>query len=166
MVYTDTYKSPLGNIILAYNNTALIGLWFEGQKYFPVNLIRNEQKIKSRILIDTYNWLDMYFDGKIPDFTPELCFDSTIFRHSIWSILLSIPYGKTITYGDIAKRIADEREVKNFSAQAVGGAVGHNPISIIIPCHRVVGVNGNLTGYAGGLDKKTKLLELEKILLS
>ena len=110
----------------------------------------------------TCRWLGIYFSGKEPDFTPPLSLRTTRFRKRVWQILLSIPYGKTMTYGEIAVLLAREMSLKKMSAQAVGGAVGHNAISLIIPCHRVVGTNGQLTGYAGGLDKKQRLLDLEK----
>ena len=112
-----------------------------------------------------FNWLDIYFSGNEPDFTPKLNPRGSPFRKTVWDIMLKIPYGKTTTYGQIAQQIAKQKGIKDMSAQAVGGAVGHNPISIIIPCHRVIGANGNLTGYAGGLDKKCYLLKLEKAIL-
>ena len=108
------------------------------------------------------HWLDIYFSGKAPDFTPPLCMQTTPFRKSVWEIMLTIPFGKTMTYGEIADRIAKQKGLSKMSAQAVGGAVGHNSISLIIPCHRVVGTNGSLTGYAGGIEKKVQLLTLEK----
>ena len=108
-------------------------------------------------------WLDIYFSGKAPEFTPPLAMKTTEFRKAVWDIMLSIPYGKTMTYGEIADRIAKQKGLQRMSAQAVGGAVGHNSISLIIPCHRVVGTNGSLTGYAGGVGKKVKLLELEGV---
>ena len=107
-------------------------------------------------------WLDIYFKGKAPDFTPPLCMETTSFRKAVWEIMLTIPYGKTMTYGEIADKIAKQKGLLKMSAQAVGGAVGHNSISLIIPCHRVFGSNGSLTGYAGGIDKKVQLLRLEK----
>lgn len=162
MIYTCNYNSAFGNITIASNGKSLTGLWFDGQKYFGDTLPKEHKQKKLPIFEETIYWLDLYFSGKNPDFTPSLIFDTTPFRQSVWKILLSIPYGKTITYGEIADKIAKQKGLKKMSAQAVGGAVGHNPISIIVPCHRVVGKNGNLTGYAGGIDKKAKLLELEK----
>lgn len=113
------------------------------------------------VLAEAKRWLDVYFSGKVPDFTPPLHPVGSAFRRSVWEILLQIPYGQTITYGEIARQLAEKQGLARMSAQAVGGAVGHNEISIIIPCHRVVGTNGSLTGYAGGISKKEKLLEME-----
>lgn len=109
----------------------------------------------------TDQWLDIYFRGQEPDFTPPLSMEATPFRRSVWEIMLRIPYGQTMTYGAIAREIAAQRGIERMSAHAVGSAVSHNPISLIIPCHRVVGTNGSLTGYAGGIDKKVRLLTLE-----
>ena len=161
MIYTCTYLSPLGNILLAADETGLTGLWFENQKYFARTLPDVRISKETEILTETKKWLDIYFSGQEPTFTPPLHPVGSTFRQEVWQILLQIPYGQTITYGEIAGRIAEARNVSHMSAQAVGGAVGHNEISIIIPCHRVVGTNGSLTGYAGGIDKKISLLELE-----
>ena len=155
------YSSPLGGITLASNGTHLIGLWFDGQKYFADTLQNPVQEESLPIFKDTCRWLDMYFSGKKPSFTPPIQMRTTPFPKQVWEILLQIPYGHTMTYGEISDKIAKEKGIKKMSAQAVGGAVGHNSISLIIPCHRVVGANGNLTGYAGGLDKKIYLLKLE-----
>lgn len=163
MVYTYNYSSIFGNITLAGSEEALTGLWFEGQKYFGDSLPKEHSKKKLPIFDETVRWLDIYFSGKAPDFTPPLFFDTTPFRREVWEILLSIPYGKTMTYGEIADRLAERKGLERMSARAVGGAVGHNAISIIVPCHRVVGANGSLTGYSGGIDKKIRLLELEKV---
>ena len=157
MTYTYHYDSPLGGITLSSNGTELTGLWFDGQKYFGDTLPK-----ENCILKDALRWLDIYFSGKAPDFTPSLCMQTTPFRKSVWEIMLTIPFGKTMTYGEIADRIAKQKGLSKMSAQAVGGAVGHNSISLIIPCHRVVGTNGSLTGYAGGIEKKVQLLTLEK----
>lgn len=167
MVYTYTYPSALGNLLLAADEIGLTGVWFEGQKYFaemlPDERISQETETPlNPILAETKHWLDLYFSGKEPDFTPKLHLTGSEFRQAVWQILLQIPYGRTITYGEIAKKLAKERNVSHMSAQAVGGAVGHNKISIIIPCHRVVGTNGSLTGYAGGISKKIALLQLER----
>ena len=161
MDYTWHYDSPLGGIMLASDGEALSGLWFEGQKYFADVLdIEHEEKMLP-VFEETCLWLDNYFSGKEPDFTPKLTMRTTEFRKKVWRILLAIPYGKTMTYGEIAGRIAREEGLTQMSAQAVGGAVSHNPISLIIPCHRIVGTDGSLTGYAGGIDKKVNLLRME-----
>lgn len=161
--YIDYYDSPLGRITLGSDGNALIGLWIEGQKYycekFPKEAIRKDLEVFS----ETKKWLDIYFSGENPGFTPKLNEQGSDFRHEVWEILKRIPFGKTTTYGQIAKEIASNRGLPGMSCQAVGGAVGHNPISIIIPCHRVLGQNGNLTGYAGGVDLKIKLLQIEGI---
>ena len=163
MVYTCTYKSPLGNMLLAADEIGLTGLWFEGQKYFAKNLSEETEEKETEIIKEAEKWLDIYFSGREPDFMPKIKFTGTDFQNEVWKILCDIPYGKTVTYGFIAEQMAKKRKKKSMSAQAVGGAVGHNEISIIVPCHRVLGTNGSLTGYAGGIDKKIKLLELEKV---
>ena len=155
MLFLTHYASPLGPILLAADETGLTGLWFEGQKYFPSFLGVDYQEKETPVLTETARWLDVYFSGKDPGFLPPLHPQGSPFRQTVWDILLTIPRGQTITYGEIARRLGVH------SAQAVGGAVGHNPISILIPCHRVVGSDGSLTGYAGGLDRKTRLLQLE-----
>lgn len=160
MVSIQQYQSPLGGILLAADEAGLVGLWFEGQKYFARTLPAERCSQATPILAETVRWLDLYFAGQVPDFTPPLHPAGTSFQQAVWKILLDIPYGQTITYGDIARQLAAQQGGR-VSAQAVGGAVGHNQVSIIIPCHRVVGANGSLTGYAGGIDKKIKLLELE-----
>ena len=164
MDYIHHYQSPLGGITLASDGKALTGLWFDKQKYFADTLDKDFQEKTLPIFKQADKWLNIYFSGKSPDFTPPLAMNTTPFRKAVWKIMLSIPYGKTMTYGEIATKIAKQKGLKQMSAQAVGGAVGHNSISLIIPCHRVVGTNGSLTGYAGGLDKKKKLLKLEKVL--
>ena len=163
MQYTTHYHSPLGDILLAADDTGLTGLWFEGQKYYALYLDAEHEEKEIPLFKDVKRWLDIYFSGNEPDFKLPLHFTGTDFQNEVWEILYSIPYGKTMSYGEIAKQLAKKRGIKQMSAQAVGGAVGHNEISIIVPCHRVVGSNGSLTGYAGGIDKKIKLLELEKI---
>ena len=163
MVYTCKYKSSIGDILLATDEIGLIGLWFEGQKYFANTLPDEHIPQETEILTETIKWLDMYFSGEEPNFTPPLHPSGSTFRQAVWQILLQIPYGQTITYGEIARKMAEVKNTAHMSAQAVGGAVGHNEISIIIPCHRVVGANGSLTGYAGGMDKKIALLELERV---
>ena len=162
MDYTWHYDSPLGGLTLASDGEALIGLWFDRQKYYAEALDKEHQEKQLPVFDDTCRWLDLYFSGQTPDFTPRLTMRTTVFRKKVWEILLTIPYGKTMTYGEIAGRIAKEKGLKRVSAQAVGGSVGRNAISLIIPCHRVVGTGGSLTGYAGGIDKKASLLQMEK----
>lgn len=177
MCYTATYDSPVGVLTLAADRKGLVGLWMEGQKYFAGTVkepmvvlpeaVEGEPSGISRcreVLEAAEAWLDRYFAGKkpSPDELP-LAPRGNAFRQSVWSILCAIPYGQVTTYGAIAREIARKRGVARFSSQAVGGAVGHNPISIIIPCHRVVGANGRLTGYAGGIDRKRKLLAGEGV---
>lgn len=161
MIYTSKYTSPLGGILLAADEVGLRGLWFDGQKYFARDLPDERTERETTVLSEAKRWLDLYFGGQEPDFLPPLHPVGTPFRQAVWEILLRIPYGKTVTYGEISKQLAEKMGLERMSAQAVGGAVGHNEISIIIPCHRVVGSNGSLTGYAGGIDRKIKLLELE-----
>lgn len=162
MLYQTQYNSPIGKILLVSDEQYLIGAWIEGQKYFA-NTIKNQniKQEQNKILTETKRWLDAYFDGKEPSIQQlSLLPSGSEFQKKVWKILREIPYGKTITYGEIKNRLQLETK-RNVSAQAVGSSVGHNPISIIIPCHRVVGKDGNLTGYAGGIDKKIKLLMLE-----
>ncbi len=161
MIFIQHYDSPLGGILLAANETGLTGLWFEGQKFFARDLPAERVEQNTPALSEVKRWLDIYFTGKEPDFMPPLHPIGSAFRRSVWDILLRIPYGQTTTYGEIARQLAEKQGRPRIAAQAVGGAVGHNKISIIIPCHRVVGTNGSLTGYAGGIDKKVKLLEWE-----
>ena len=163
MQYTSHYSSPLGNMLLAADEVGLTGLWFEGQKYFARCLDKEQEEKEIPLFTETKRWLDIYFAGMEPDFTLPLHLKGTEFQNEVWKILCSIPYGHTITYREIAKQLAAKRGISRMSAQAVGGAVGHNEISIIVPCHRVVGANGSLTGYAGGIDRKAKLLELENL---
>lgn len=143
----------------------LIGLWLEGQKYYLSN-IKTETKRKDddKVLVETKKWLDRYFNGESPSINElEINPIGSEFRKAVWKILCDIPYGKVLTYSDIAKIIAKKKGIEKISAQAVGGAVGHNPISIIVPCHRVVGKDGSLTGYAGGIDRKVYLLNHEGV---
>lgn len=163
MLYTMRYQSPVGELLLAEKDGALAGLWIMGQKYFPVfRKKETEERPDSRILNRTKEWLDRYFGGEKP-LIGELTLapEGSEFQKAVWKLLCEIPYGGVVTYGELSRRIAADRGLARMSAQAVGGAVGRNPISIIIPCHRVVGTNGSLTGYAGGLEKKQKLLCLE-----
>ena len=161
MIYASRYKSPIGNILLASDEEGLTGLWFEGQKYFANTLPEDYVPQETKILTEAKKWLDVYFSGEEPKLTLPLHPAGSEFRQAVWQILLQIPYGQTVTYGEIARKMAELKNISYMSAQAVGGAVGHNEISIIIPCHRVVGTNGSLTGYAGGIDKKISLLKLE-----
>lgn len=162
MTYIQHYSSPLGGILLAADEIGLTGSWFDGEKYFADNLPAEHAERQTPILAEAARWLDIYFTGKEPGFTPPLHPIGSAFRQAVWEILLQIPYGQTTTYGEIARQLAEKQGREKMSAQAVGGAVGHNEISVIIPCHRVVGTSGSLTGYAGGIDKKVKLLELER----
>ncbi len=165
MIYTDTYASPLGNITLTATENTLTGLWFENEEYYSRIFAKMEvcHRRDFPVLTQTGEWLDIYFRGENPGFAPPMKLEGTPFRQAVWEILKTIPYGKTMSYGEIASIIAAQRGIPRMSAQAVGGAVGHNPISIIVPCHRVIGTDGSLTGYAGGLDRKTALLKLEGI---
>lgn len=160
--YIDTYASPLGIITMGSNGKQLTGLCFEGQKYFDHPPGDRPQHLSLPIFDETRTWLDVYFQGKRPTFTPPMLLNDTPFRRTVWQLLLTIPYGETTTYKDIARKWARQHGVKSMSSQAVGGAVGRNPISIIIPCHRVIGTNGSLTGYAGGMDRKRWLLQWEQ----
>ena len=162
MQYTSRYRSPLGEMLLAADETGVTGLWFAGQKYFARHLDKEHAEKEIPLFATVKHWLDVYFAGSEPDFTVPLHFTGTAFQNEVWGILCAIPYGRTTTYGEIAKQLAARRGLPHMSAQAVGGAVGHNPISILVPCHRVVGLGGHLTGYAGGLERKRCLLALEQ----
>ena len=163
MDYISHYDTPLSAMTMASDGVYLIGLWFDGQKYYANTLdSEHEERDDLPIFEETHRWLDLYFAGVVPDFTPALLLRGNDFRRRVLEILMTIPYGRTMTYGDIARIIAREKGLKTMSAQAIGGAVSHNPISLIIPCHRVVGGNGSLTGYAGGLERKRWLLKKEK----
>lgn len=163
MFYSTTYVSPLGIITLACNHDKLIGLWTEGQKHHGGTILKPMAENNDLSVFTTAKkWLDRYFAGEKPDPSRlSLAPIGSDFRRGVWNMLLEIPYGKVITYGDIAKKMAAKMNRASMSSQAIGGAVGHNPLSIIIPCHRVVGSNGSLTGFAGGIQMKIKLLELE-----
>ncbi len=155
--------SPLGGITMASDGTALVGLWFDGQKFFADTLDKDHEECDYLpVFRETRRWLDCYFSGEAPGFTPPLLLRTTPFRRRVWEIMLTIPFGQTMTYGNIAEIIARERKVRTISAQAVGGAVAHNSISLIIPCHRVLGSDGSMTGYAGGLTRKRWLLKMER----
>ena len=161
MEYTSHYDSPLGGITLSSDGEALLGLWFDGQKRFASTLAPDHEERALPVFDLAKRWLEVYFSGRDPGFTPPLRMESTPFRRAVWDILLTIPFGRTMTYGEIAAGLARRNGLLRMSAQAVGGAVGHNPISLIVPCHRVVGADGSLTGYAGGLERKRFLLALE-----
>lgn len=168
MHYTTICPSPLGDIIIAGTDSHLTGLWFKDQKYFMANCPENAISLENNdslphALAESRRWLNIYFSGINPDFTPPLKLNGTAFQLEVWEILKNIPYATTITYGEIASLLAKQRGISSMSAQAVGNAVGRNPISIIIPCHRVIGSNGTLTGYAGGIERKQALLILEGI---
>lgn len=161
-MYKKTYNSPIGTIYMKSDGEYLTGLWFDGSKDSSKHNGNFEEK-NLLIFEETAKWLDIYFNGEEPNFKPKYKVENlTPFRKQVIDIMNKIPYGKTITYNDIAKEIAKNKGIHKMSAQAVGGAVGWNPICIIIPCHRVVGTNGSLTGYGGGIKNKIKLLELEK----
>lgn len=161
MRYAAFYPSPFGTVTMTADETGLTGLWLPNQASNRRENLPEAPELP--VFQETRRWLDVYFSGREPDFLPPLHLMGTAFQKSVWEILLTIPYGKTTTYGEIARKIAARQGKSSMSAQAVGGAVGSNPISILVPCHRVVGKSGNLTGYAGGLDKKVFLLQLEHL---
>lgn len=166
MIAFSNYKSsPLGEITVAAEGQNLIGLWLEGEKYFPSSLVANAVRNDVHpTLLKAKNWLDRYFDGERPQISEiELAPSGSEFRQTVWQALCEIPYGETVSYGDLAKKIARLKGIEKMSARAIGNAVGHNPISIIIPCHRVIGADGSLTGYAGGIDRKIILLRHEGV---
>jgi len=164
MLYSLHYDSPLGLITVTSDGLAVTELWFDGQRHFSDTMLESVEDQAIPVLEQARRWLDVYFSGKQPDFTPRLGSETTPFRRDVREILLTIPYGETMTYGEIAARIAARRNLAHMSAQAVGGAVGHNGISLIVPCHRVIGADGSMTGYGGGIDRKIALLELERAL--
>lgn len=164
MRYTDNYVSPMGNIVLAGDGTALTGLWFEGQKWFGAGLTDGAERAELPVFGQTKKWLDIYFGGGEPAFMPAVALRGSEFQIAVWNVLSAIPYGKTVTYGEIARNLTAVTGRKT-SARAVGSAVGRNPVSIIVPCHRVLGADGSLTGYAGGVERKRELLRLEGVLL-
>ncbi len=164
MIYKYFYKTPdeFSNIIMNSDGEYLTGLWFEGSRDYSKHTVDCEEK-NVEVFRETSKWLNIYFSGKKPNFTPKYkILNMAPFRQEVIKIINSIEYGKILTYNDISKMIAKKRNIKRMSAQAVGGAVGWNPICIIIPCHRVVGENGNLTGYGGGIRNKVALLKCEK----
>lgn len=163
MTFTSTYDSPLGEILLSADGEGLTGLWFEGQKYYAQGLPQEREEGRTPALDETRRWLDLYFAGEKPDFTPALHLIGSDFRVGVWREMLKIPYGQTTSYGALARSLKTDGTPPGAMARAVGGAVGHNRISIIIPCHRVLGADGSLTGYAGGIERKIALLRLEGI---
>jgi methylated-DNA-[protein]-cysteine S-methyltransferase len=166
MIYTCAIDTPLGAMTAAVKDEAVIGLWFIGQRYYPPRTAHWRREPDHPIFKALRNHLACYFSGKAGALDVKLVPSGSPFQKTVWDILLKIPTGHVVTYGQIARHIAQTRGLTSMSAQAVGGAVGHNPISILIPCHRVVGFNGDLTGYAGGLDKKAALLRIEKVNLA
>ena len=162
ILWTSSYKSPLGDLLLVADDIGLVGVWFSKEKYFAENSTLKHQEAELSVFEKAKKWFDAYFSGVVPKTYVPLHFTGTKFQNEVWQLLCDVPYGEVITYGGIAKKIAEKCGLKYMSAQAVGGAVGSNKISIIVPCHRVIGAKGNLTGYAGGMDKKIFLLNLEK----
>ncbi|AEF86070.1 methylated-DNA--[protein]-cysteine S-methyltransferase [Treponema primitia ZAS-2] len=163
MEYIQKLNSPVGILTLASDGQSISGLWIEGQKYFARSLEKETCEKHLPVFGEAKKWLDIYFSGKEPDFMPPLLPKGTMFQKSIWNILCTISYGNTSTYGELAKKFESLNNGKRTAARAVGSAVGRNPISILIPCHRILGKDGGLTGYAGGVDIKEKLLQLEDV---
>ena len=161
-MYYCTYESKIGLLYLISDGKSLIGCYLEGQKYFPNNIDNYLLSEELNILVKSKAWLEKYFNGENPSIDEiPLNFNGTEFRNTVWEVLKEIPYGEVVTYRHIAEIIAKTKGLETMSAQAVGGAVGHNPLLIFIPCHRVIGVDGSLTGYAAGLENKRFLLNLE-----
>ncbi len=163
MEYICHYASPLGDILLSADAAGLTGLWFEGQKHYAASLSPDCRETDTQLLMLARQWLDVYFSSHEPDFSVPVHPSGTAFQKEVWALLSAIPYGRTLTYGEIAARLAASRGLAHMSARAVGSAVSRNPISLIIPCHRVLGAGGALNGYAGGLERKAVLLRLEGI---
>ncbi len=161
MHYTSLYQSPVGEILIAADDIGVVGIWFRNEKYFAYCLDKENEPRETSVINESKRWLDIYFQGREPDFCPPLHMIGTDFQIEVWNILREIPYGSTTTYNEIAKRIVKNRGIERMSAQAVGTAVGKNNINLIVPCHRVVGTNNSLAGYAGGIDKKIRFLKLE-----
>ena len=162
MDYLTHYESPLGDMTIASDGKSLTGLWFDGQKYFASTLYAEHKENDSLPVFDAVRrWLDIYFCGEKPGFTPPLLLRGSQFQQRVWKQLLCIGYGQTTTYGELGRMVTQTHGLTKVCARAVGGAVGHNPISLIIPCHRVVGAGGKLTGYAGGVERKASLLKME-----
>ncbi len=164
--YVHRYQSPLGGITIASDGAALVGLWFDDQRFFAASPSPEQEEKPLPVFEQADRWLNLYFSGRDPGFAPPVKLRTTEFRQAVCNIMLTIPYGRTMTYGKIAEIVARQKGVRHMSAQAVGGAVGHNPVSLIVPCHRVIGAHGALVGYGGGLDRKAALLALEHANLS
>jgi methylated-DNA-[protein]-cysteine S-methyltransferase len=162
--FSASYDSQIGRICITADDSFITGLWFEDRKKNSIITNRCVPEEENTVIHQTICWLTAYFSGTKPDFLPPVHYTGTRFQHEVWDILRTIPYGNTMTYGQIAQIIAARHETARMSAQAVGGAVSRNPVSLLIPCHRVIGSGGNLTGYAGGLERKKALLKLEQIL--
>ena len=162
MYYVHYYSSPLGKITLSSDGTSITGLWFSGQKRYAAGLAKERTEKHLPIFIQAEKWLEIYFSGHNPCFVPSLKMKGTPFQKTVWQMLLGVPYGKTLSYGKIAETIAKQKGIAKMSAQAVGAAVAHNPVALIIPCHRVIGSDGSLTGYAAGIHRKIMLLKMEK----
>lgn len=163
MLFRKQYNSPLGEMMMLSDGAGLTNLNFIDDKFYPADLVRQVQEAQLPVFDATAKWLDAYFAGRDPGALPPLALQGSEFRRQVWQLLLQVPYGGLTTYKELAQKIAAQRGSTNMSAQAVGGAVGHNPICIMVPCHRVIGTSGSLTGYAGGLWRKEKLLQLEQI---
>ena len=161
MIQTAFYAAPYGRYVMAAEDGALTGLWLEGQKYFPSGLPEPSDG-EPEIFARARRWLDAYFAGENPPIDFPLAPQGSAFQREVWALLQAIPYGKTVTYGQLAKQLQARRGGAIVAAQAVGGAVGRNRIALIIPCHRVVGAHGALTGYAGGIARKAQLLQMEQ----
>lgn len=166
MLYYKKVASPLGEITLRSDGEALTGLWFADDKHYGAKDIAGAALADLDVFMQAEAWLAEYFAGREPKVSVPLKLQGSEFQMQVWRLLQDIPYGRLVTYGDIAKKIAAQKGLARMSAQAVGGAVGHNPMCIIVPCHRVVGANGSLTGYGGGMWRKVRLLELEKVDMS
>ena len=163
-IYTHNYQSPLGEIVIASDDTAITGLWLVGQRHFDIEVEGCITDKDLPIFDEVSRWLDIYFTGNNPGEIPAVRMNGTPYQLEVWQILQAVPYGKLITYREIAELIAKKRGITKMSARAVGNAVGRNPVSILVPCHRVVGSSGKMTGYAGGIERKVKLLKLENAL--